>query len=154
MSYEIEEQIIEPIPVLFIRRQVPTEQLAATFAEVLPAVFGYVMQSGADLAGAPFARYLDMAETTTVEAGCPVSGAAEASGEIELGEIPGGTVAMTIHRGPYEALGDAHAALQAWLLERGYAQGGPPWESYVTDPGEVSDPSELQTIVYLPLSAS
>ena len=151
MAYRIEEQTLAPKAVLYIRRRVAPDQLAATFAEVLPAVFGYAVQAGFEMTGPPFARYLEFGDTITVEAGCPVAEGATGSGEIEHGVIPGGRVAMTIHHGRYQKLGAAHEAVEHWIDATGRTADGGPWESYLTDPGDAEDAKDLQTAVYRPI---
>jgi effector-binding domain-containing protein len=63
--------------------------------------------------------------------------------------LGGGSFARTVHRGPYEALGLAHAAVFAWVRERGHEVAGPAREVYVDDPAEV-DADALRTEVLLP----
>ncbi|WP_433381960.1 hypothetical protein ACQPZX_18055 [Actinoplanes sp. CA-142083] len=41
-------------------------------------------------------------------------------------ELPGGRVATTVHRGPYDQLGAAHEA----ILSAGLPLAGPRWEIY------------------------
>jgi hypothetical protein len=43
---------------------------------------------------------------------------------------PAGRVASTVHRGRYDRLGDAHAALAAWCERSGRAIGAASWEIY------------------------
>ena len=56
---------------------------------------------------------------------------------------------MTIHRGDYSALGDAHEAVHRFAAARGLELAGPRWEIY--GHGHV-DPSELTTEVHYLLS--
>jgi effector-binding domain-containing protein len=57
---------------------------------------------------------------------------------------PAGRAAVTAHWGPYDRLGDAYAALAAWLAARGLAS-RLQWEVY----GDWSDdPAKLRTDVY------
>ncbi|MEP6963766.1 MAG: GyrI-like domain-containing protein, partial [Acidobacteriota bacterium] len=66
--------------------------------------------------------------------------------------LPGGSVATTMHLGPYEHLQDAYGALQQWMESEGFTPAGSPWESYVTDPGEHPDPKDWKTEVFWPVS--
>jgi AraC family transcriptional regulator len=47
-------------------------------------------------------------------------------------------------------LHEAHAAIEAWLGAHALKPAGDPWEVYVTDPGEVPNPAEWQTLVVWP----
>ena len=44
--------------------------------------------------------------------------------------LPGGLVARMLHVGPYERLGEAHAALDAWSAANGHRLSGVRWEIY------------------------
>jgi DNA-binding transcriptional MerR regulator len=68
----------------------------------------------------------------------------------EIVELPGGTFAWLVHRGPYEELGLAHHALQAWAQEHGHPPRGPIREIYENDPHE-TPPEALVTEVWLPI---
>jgi effector-binding domain-containing protein len=59
--------------------------------------------------------------------------------------LPAGQVAMTVHRGPYAGLGEAHDKVVRWCAAAGRALAGPRWEIY----GDWRDnPAELETEVY------
>jgi len=53
--------------------------------------------------------------------------------------------------GPYEELHVTHSALGGWLAQEGWVVAGPPWESYVTDPGANPDPKTWRTEIYMPV---
>lgn len=142
----------DPQPVLLIRRRVPASQLQPALAECLPAVFLLCQRRGYPIVGAPFTRYLEMSRGQfTIEAGIPIgtSGAA-GEGEIESSALPGGEVAVAVHAGPYDTLGETHARLEQWAAAHSRATGAP-WESYLTDPGDHPDPADWRTEVVLPL---
>ena len=157
MPYDITTRTVESIPVLFQAHRVAHEQIGDILAQALPAVFGYVMENGLAPAGHPYVRYTGMTHAfCDIEAGIPlVEAPTEPPGEeagIQTGELPAGLVATTIHTGPYEGLADAYKALEQWAVESEHDAAGSPWEVYLTDPGEVPDPAEWQTEVFLPLA--
>jgi AraC family transcriptional regulator len=135
-----------------IRRRTAAADIAATLAQILPAVFTYAQRAAVPFAGPPFTRYVTTGRgLLTVEAGMPVAGPARGDGEIEVSELPGGPAAVAVHVGPYETLEHTHAAVERWLEASGHVAAGPPWEVYVTDPGEVPDPAAWRTEVIYPV---
>lgn len=88
----------------------------------------------------------------TVVATLPAD-ATPVGGDVRVQRLPGGRFAKTLHRGSYEALGLAHAAVFAWVRERGHTISGPARETYVDDPAEV-DSASLRTEVLLPFDSS
>ena len=152
MSYEIAKKSFEETPFLYVRRQIEPERIAEALGEMFGAVYGHATKLGIPFAGPPTARYPSFGPgMITIEAGMPIAGSAESDGEIVLGTLAGGDVASTVHKGPYDSLSKAHQALEKWSVENGVQAAGAAWEVYVTDPGEVPDPSEWLTEVNLPL---
>jgi AraC family transcriptional regulator len=91
----------------------------------------------------------------TIEAAMPVSAPVSAQelgdAEIQAGTLPAGPVAFAVHSGSYQTLLQTHAAIEEWIRGQAYEVAGPPWESYVTDPGKHPDPTEWKTEVFWPL---
>jgi effector-binding domain-containing protein len=112
------------------------------------------------MAGAPFGRYHAFGPTVVdVEIGIPVASPpaglptlrSVSAGELGTSELPGGLVARTILRGPYDGLKDAYDALHEWIHAQPGVDGGDgPWESYIDDPTTV-EPSQLRTEITWPL---
>jgi effector-binding domain-containing protein len=117
--------------------------------------------AGVAPAGPPYARYHawggDLAD---VEIGFPVTGAIAGlpdlekapEGEVGASELPGGRVAVIVHRGPYPELGDAYGRLHDWIHAQGEEDGPGPWETYIDNPEEVEDVSELRTEIRWPVA--
>jgi effector-binding domain-containing protein len=72
--------------------------------------------------------YLD--DAPTVEAGVEVTGPFADLGRVVCSSLPGGRVATTRLRGPYEQIGAAHEAVIRACDERGLRRLGPRWEVY------------------------
>ncbi len=137
-----------------IRRKVKPEEISATLAEALPAVFGFLKEKGIPPVSAPITLYHahdGQSKTMDLQAGFFIANAIEDSGEITCGELPAGDVAVALHRGPYEQLGQAHEAVAKWVSEQNRESSCPCWESYINDPGEVKDPALFETEIYYPL---
>ncbi len=152
MSYEITKKNIEEIPFLYMRKQTKPDGISDALASMLVPVFQYATAQGIPFAGYPTARYVSFGPgLITLEAGMPVAAVAEGTDEIMAGSLVGGAVASTIHKGPYDTLNLGHEAIQEWMAENGEEASGPPWEVYITDPGEVPDPAEWLTEIVHPL---
>ena len=72
---------------------------------------------------------------------------------MQSGTLASGPVAFAVHEGPYEQLSETYAAIGTWTGASGYAVGGPPWESYVTDPAQTPDPADWRTEMFWPLAS-
>ena len=120
--------------------------------EILPEVFRYLREHDMWPSGPPFTRYHGFSETEVdLEGGMPVKVPVAGSGRIAAGELPGGKVVTTIHRGPYEQLPAAHDALHVWMREQSVESAGPQWEFYLTDPGQEPDPNKRETELVWPI---
>lgn len=152
MAYEVEVRSIAPQHVVSIRGTCRPEDVAVALSRSLPATFRYVIARGVQPAGRPFTRFFERSgDAVEFEGGCPVSEPVDGEGEIVANVLPGGEVAATVHVGPYDDLPQAAAALLSWAAANGREAAGPPWEVYLSDPGEVIDPFEWRTEVLLPL---
>jgi effector-binding domain-containing protein len=152
---------LDPQPAVVVRVSAPTPSLGELFDLHLPNIADRIADLGGEPTGAPFARYHDYsAESVDVEIGIPVRApianlrpVEEAEpGEVAAGQLPGGRVAITVHRGDYEGLNATYGRLDEWIRAQGLAAGAGPWESYIDDPTEVDDPAQLRTEVIWPLS--
>jgi AraC family transcriptional regulator len=155
MTYSITKKELSPQPVLVMRHRVKRSEIAKTIAESLPPIFAYAQQHGIALAGPPLTRYSEMGPgLMTMEPGMPIaSGTVPATGGsgVVMETLPGGPAATTVHIGPYDQLQEAYAALEQWIRAQGLVPGNAPWESYLTDPGEVPDPKDWKTEVIWPI---
>lgn len=138
---------------LVIPATTTSDMLGTLLAELLPEVFVYALSSGAGPAGPAFTRYLAWNPDGSVEleAGLPVLRAVPDSGRIRCVEYDEMLAAIVVHTGPYEELGEAYAALGAWVKANGRETAGPCVESYLTDPAEATDPAQRRTEVLWPV---
>ena len=110
--------------------------------KLLDEVYGFVRGGGATQDGHNVMLYRD--DVPNVEVGVQVTGPFEPTGRVFPSVLPAGEVASTVHRGPYDALEEAHVALKAWCGSHRRALTGVRWEIY----GDWrQDPAELETEV-------
>ena len=156
MAYSIVKKEIAPQPVLVARRRVKPAEIAKTLAETFHHIFLGAQRNGMAIAGPPLTRYIEWGPGMwTIEPGVPVVShgtGPSGDGDVRADSLPSGWVATTTHAGAYDTLTEAHAAVQQWIEAEGLAVAGPPWESYVTDPGDYPDPKDWKTEIYWPLA--
>jgi effector-binding domain-containing protein len=142
---------VEPRLLAAVRRQARVGEVARAFGPALGQVWTFLrahpgLREGGHnvflyhhptLPGAPM----------EVDFGVEVTRAFEPEGEVRCVSTPGGRAALVVHRGPYERMGEAHAALHAHLATHGLSIGSASWEVY----GDHEDDAEKleTTIVYV-----
>jgi effector-binding domain-containing protein len=154
MGYEFETEQVEPQPIAAIRATTTPSELGRQFEKWLPAVRRFLEERGLRVAGPSIARYHDYREDfVDVEAGYVIEapGKPEKEDAISTGELPGGTVAVTWHVGPYDTISGAFDALHDWIHRQGKEEGAGPWEIYWTGPGDESDSSKWRTEIRWPV---
>ena len=157
---EIRDLAPQPTVAVRIQGRMSELDLGQLFGEHLPNVAHGIADRGGEPAGPPYGRYHEFGpERVDVEIGIPVAvpigdlrplEACE-PGELGASELPGGPVAVTVHRGSYDSLKQAYDGLEEWIRTQGRGHGAEPWESYVDDPEEVAT-DELRTEVCWPLA--
>ncbi len=153
MRYDIETRELPEQTIISVREEVPPADLPAFIGRSFGDLFGHVRLLSITVAGEPFAIYHAFgADAIDAEIGLPVAGHVEATGRITTRELPAMTVAETLHVGPYEELGGAYAALEAWIGDHGFEAVGPVRERYLAGPGTGVAPAAYRTMVALPIA--
>ena len=151
MTYDIQAIELEPVKTAVVRGRVPVDDISTWLPAAYNEVFRVLAQQSIAPTGPPFARYVLGSGTFDIEAGAPVASPVRVEGRVEPGDLPGGRAATTTHIGPYDALGDAVAALTSWIRSQGAEPAGAHWEIYYSDPVLEPDPSRFHTAVVMPL---
>ncbi len=156
MTYAVQIKTIESLNILSHRSQTALADLGETFGRSMGLLFGYAGRVGAQPVGPPFSIYhgpefdeagFDLEVCVPVHR--PLSGDADVDGRL----LDGGTVASTLHVGPYTEIGPAYQALATWMTEHGHEAAGSPREIYLVGPGQTDDPAGYQTELIWPLQA-
>jgi effector-binding domain-containing protein len=154
-TYEIQESETSLQPSAAIRATLSVPEIGAWYGPTLGRLAAWLGQRGIPIVGPPYARYHRLGEARfEVEAGFPVAAPVDGDEEVHASSLPAGRQARTVHLGPYEGLGAAYEALEAWVAERGGEPAGDPWEVYESDPNAQPDPATWRTQVLLPFRAA
>jgi effector-binding domain-containing protein len=150
MTYEISVERVEPRTIASVRRRATLEQLPAAVPAACGDVWNFIRANGIAQPGRNLAVYREGEDgQLDVEVGVEVAGPFAGDGEVSCSATPGGTVATTVHLGPYHRLGEAHDAVFQWCQHSHQKLAGLNWEIY----GHWDDdPAKLQTDVFYLLS--
>ena len=127
MPYQIELTDSKPITTAVIRGRVPAQELAKFVPAACGEVWSFIRSARLRRPGRHTSLYL---EGGLVEVGAEVAAPFAGNERIHCSQLPGGTVATTVHFGPYGGLGDAHAAIREWCARHGHRFLGTCWEIY------------------------
>ncbi len=146
MTYDVHVKQIDSQPTAVVRRRVARSDLSKAVIDGCGTAWN-ALRAQHVAAGRNIAIYFD--DAITVEAGVELQGPFVGHDAVIRSETPAGTVATTVHFGPYDQLDAAHSAIRQWSRDRGWTLAGPNWEIY----GHwveawAKDPSQIRTDVF------
>jgi effector-binding domain-containing protein len=146
MSYQVTVIAAESILTAVIRDRVPVEELSKFVPGACGEVWKFVRAANLPRPGRHTSLYL---ADGWVEVGAEVSEPFTGNDRVIFSQLPGGRVATTTHFGPYQRLGDAHAAIRQWCEEQGLKRSGICWEIYGHwDEAWNTDASKIRTDLF------
>ena len=152
MTTDIEIREVPAQRILAKRTTCAHKDIGPAFGATIQSVGACLNASGAKMASAPIAVYLQWRESDCdMAVGCQVEGSVALADGCEWLEVPGGPHAFASHFGPYEKLHETHEAVQKWCAGKAKQISGPCWETYPVDPGREPDVTKWQTDVYYPV---
>ena len=128
MRYPIELMDSKPIHTAVIRSRVAAKELAQFVPAACGEVWSFIRSAGLPRPGRHMALYLDA--QGSVEVGAEVSEPFVGNDRVHCSQLPAGSVATTVHFGPYQTLSAAHAAIREWCAKCGHRCSGVSWEIY------------------------
>lgn len=152
--YEIKVKEVPEQPALMIRKRTTMEGIGDAMGEAFGELMVYIVRAGVAPSAPPLCVY---SEEFDGERGgemwvcVPVPPGTSGEGAVEAVVLTGGTMATTVHQGPYDTLGQAYAAVFGWIEEHDHRPAGPMRDVYLTDPDEVP-PEEYLTEVQWPIA--
>lgn len=128
-SYDVVLKEIAPQLVAGIRSVIPSYGAIGGLFDELYAYLGAHGAGGLAVGIDHNTEYME--RDPEMEAAAYLEAPVPEGSRVKVYTLPGGTVASTIHKGPYEGLSQAYAALMAWLGPSGYQPVGPSRELYL-----------------------
>jgi effector-binding domain-containing protein len=141
VSYEIRRDTVGEVLTAVVAARTTWEELPKAWPVMLDEVYDCLEKVGAGKAGRNVMLYKD--DIPNLEVGVEVAESFTPRGRVTLSVLPGGNVATTVHRGPYEGLSRAHQAVHDWCRNNGARAAGPRWEVY----GHIRGDAEPETTV-------
>lgn len=137
-----------------IRITVPRDAMRSVMGPGIRELFATLAAQGITPSGAWFAHHLRMdPEVFDFEIGVPVAESVTVAGRVTPSVRPMLRVARTVYHGPYEGLGTAWGALDAWVADGGHTPGPDRWECYAAGPESSADPAAWRTELERPLAS-
>lgn len=143
MSYAVTEASVAARPTAVVPAITTWNEYPTLWRGLLNEVWACLRAGGVHRGCRNVMLYLD--EVPHVEVGVELTQPCPLTGRVVASSLPGGSVAMATHWGPYEGLGAAHDAVKRWCQAQGRERGGPWWEVY--GPHD-DDPAKVWTEVY------
>ncbi|MBN2610451.1 MAG: SRPBCC family protein [Bacteroidales bacterium] len=151
--YLVEMKQLNEFAYTSIRQTCKWEEVSNVMAISYSTLMSFIQSSGGEMNGPPYAIYHKMDEgTIDLETGIPTSELLNPRGNIITGTFNQTSVAATDYYGFYDNLGDAHGALQDWIIKMKLEPVGAPIEMYITDPSSEADTSKWLTRIYYPVA--
>lgn len=152
--YEVQTKDVPEQPVLMVRKQTTMDGVGDAMGAAFGELMAYMGRAGIIPTGPPMCVYaegFDQEQGGEMWVCMPVAPGASGEGSVEASVLPGGKMATTVHKGPYDTIGQAYGALVGWVQEQGYRPAGPMRDVYLTDPDQVP-PEEYLTEIQWPVA--
>jgi DNA gyrase inhibitor GyrI len=151
MSISVNVETVHPRKLAAVRRQVAPGAVASAWRPALDKVWEFIRrQAGLWTDGHNVFLYHHPHEPGApllCDFAVEVTRPFETEGEVYATETPGGQAAVAVHRGPYDRIHEAHAAIRTWMTANRRESAGYSWEIY-GDP--TPNPADTATtVVYL-----
>lgn len=159
----VSEENIDSQNILFIPIEVAKKtEMSAQMDPAYGQIMGFMQRNQLEMSTPPMAVYRQVGGDVDggfgswridVAVGVDVDGLSGITGEIQLGQLPGGPVVKYIQTGPYTLAEKSYEIINAYLEEHELIASDAPWEVYVNDPSKVAQ-ADLITHIYQPVQQS
>jgi effector-binding domain-containing protein len=147
MAYDVRLEQVGSCPLAVVRRRASIPDLPKVIPPACGEVWKVVKSQQIQGAGRHIAVYWD--DVMNLEIGVELETPFAGFGDVVGSTLPAGTVATTVHFGPYPLLPAAHQAIRDWCQDNSQEMAGPNWELYGHWVDEWNrDPSKIRTDVF------
>jgi len=133
MPYEIAVETAQARLIAAVRVTARSAEISGVWKPALDQVWAFLEENRDLRPGHNFFLYHHPErrnDPMNIDFGVQVSRRFEPQGNIQCIDTPAGEVAMTLHVGPYDRLGEAHAAVHEWCAAHNRNIAGASWEIY------------------------
>lgn len=154
VKFEIGIDDVDEVKALVIREHVHQDEMSEVVPRDIAEVHAYVQELGLGFHGPPICvcPFPNADGTLDAEIGWPVAEDVAGRGGIELVTLPATRALVMKHVGPFTALSKSYRLMTEVMEDNGLTSTGAPREIYVTNPEEVSDPNEYETLIVWPIA--
>ncbi len=156
-ALEAEVLEIQPVTVAYVSGKSPKDEKA--MGSAIGAAYGeigrFLGSSGLKQAGPPITVNTKWeGDVYEFDAAVPLdrepAKEASAGSSVKIKRMYAGKAVRATHVGSYQGLPKVYEKLFAFVAAHGYEMAGPPWDEYVSDPGNTAE-DRLITRVYVPV---
>jgi DNA-binding transcriptional MerR regulator len=153
VRFEIGIQDVEEHRMLLIHEHVHQDEMSKAVPRAIAEVHGYMQELGLGFHGPPICicPFPDDDGMLDTAIGWPVDRDVPGNGRIVPQTLPATRALVMKHVGPYEALSRSYRLMAEVMEENGLTAAGEPREVYVSNPEEVPDPSDYETLIVWPI---
>lgn len=151
IAYEVERKEMPDQQVASITSEVTMGTVGEAIASGFAAIMSALGTAGIGPTGAPFLVMHDVIDEEnegTIEICIPVAAGFAGQDLVRSRLLVGGTAAATTHRGAYDEVAPAYHAVSSWMADNGWEPSGPPRETYLNDPTQVSLDEQLTEVAW------
>jgi len=171
MSIDIRIEQQPPLHALEIARNAPMWKIPKLLGDDFPRIDKYITAQGGNRTGAPYVRYMEidwqqmrhcgplrmlwlmLTSKQPMRIGMAVEAPVEGDGEIEAIAIESRTCVRTIHKGPYQKVGDTYNEIVDWAEANDVELADYTMENYINDPTTVAK-EDIETLILIPVIGS
>ncbi len=169
MSLDIRIEQQPPLHALEILRNAPMWKIPKLLGDDFPRIDKHIAEKGGTRVGAPYVRYMEidwpkmrncgplrmlwtmLTSKQPMRIGMAVEAPVEGDGEIEAVLIESQNCVRTIHRGPYQKVGDTYNEIVDWAEANNVELANHTMENYINDPTTVAK-EDIETLILIPVS--